>query len=433
MIRMVATAVALACVLGAATLAAPEPGGEGGATAVVPIAPVRQPLACPGPLEIPVGAISSGDEVLDSGSADVTYDVTPTGRPVGAGVAVDAPQAVSVERVGTGDIAGLAGVGCTPPAQDQWLVGGSTALGASARLVLTNPTASAVRARVQIYGPGGLAEQDASVLLGPDSQGTLLLESIAPEVTATAVHIRAEGVGVSAALQDSRLDGFTAAGTDWVSPVEPATSLAIPVAGASTDDAPASVSLMAPDGAEVTLALVTEDGPQPWLGDEAVVLEPGVVTEIQVPVAALAAIQIEATAPVVAGARVLVARDAPLDDGSLAFDHAWTGGQDVSETRSRALVVPDADVTLVATSPAGGTFTAEIDGETVSVDLGAGVLASLPGSWEPGTVITSSHAAAWALLVTDADAGFITTVEPVVTELDGRDVTVTVGSYPLVP
>lgn len=428
-----AAAVAAGAVLGVATLAAPAPGGSPGAGASVSIEPVRQPVVCPGPLEIPVGSITSGDEDLDSGSSDIDYQVSPGGQPLGAGTSVDESQAVSLERVATGDIAGLAGVGCTPPLQDQWLVGGSTALGSSARLVLTNPTASSVRARVQVHGPVGAGEEATSVLLGPQTQETLLLESIEPELPGIAVHVHAEGVGVAAVLQDSRLDGFTAAGTDWVAPSQPATSLVVPVVGPATADAPASLALLAPEGAEATLTLLTEDGPQPWLGDEALELEAGVLTDVQVPMTGLAAVRIESTAPVVAGARVLVARDAPLDDGSLAFDHAWTSAQDVQESRQRAVVVPDAATQLVVASDSAATFTAQAGGEAVSLEVEPGSVASAPLDLPPGTVVTSSDSASWVVLVTDQDAGFVTTIEPVVTDLDGREIAVSVGPYAPVP
>ena len=432
-LRIIATVLGLAAVLGVATLASPEAGGAPGAGATIAIEPVRQPVACPGPLTIPVGSISSGDEDLDSGSTDVVYETTPSGTPLGDGVAVDASQAVTLERVATGDIAGLAGLACTAPARDQWLVGGSTELGASARLVLSNPTDSSVRARVQVYGPVGQGEEATSVLLGPTSQETLLLESIEPELPTIAVHVRSEGVGVAAALQDSRLDGFTAAGTDWVSPSQPASSLVIPVAGPATADAPAELALLAPDGAEATLTLLTEDGPQPWLGNESLELEPGVLTDIQVPAVGLAAIRIDASAPVVAGARVQVAREAPLDDGSLAFDHGWTAAQDTSEQRVRAAVVPDGEVSLIVASPGATTFTADAEGEAVTVDVEDGAVTSVPLDLEPGTVLTSTDAASWALLVTDQEAGFVTTVEPVVTEIAGREIAVSVGGYALVP
>ncbi|WP_084104924.1 DUF5719 family protein [Demequina sp. NBRC 110056] len=431
--RILLTVIGLAALLGAATLAAPEPGGQPGASVEASIDPVRQPVVCPGPLEVPVGAIVSGDEDLDSGSSDVTRETLPSGEALGDGTAVDATQAVTVERVASGDIAGLAGAACTAPARDQWLVGGSTALGSSARLVLSNPTGSAVRARIEIHGAVGLVEDDRSVLLGPGAQETLLLESVTPELPALAVHVVAQGVGVSAALQDSRLDGFTAAGTDWVSPSAPATELVIPVAGPSAEEAVATLSLLAPDGADATLTLLGEEGPLPWLGDERLALEPGVLTDLQVPVVGLAAVRIEASDPVVAGALVRVARDAAVLEGAVALDQAWTGGQDAADARARAAVVPDGDVTLVVASAAAGTFTVDAGGHTLTVDVAEDGVASLPLDLEPGTVLTSSAPFAWALVLADPEAGFVTTIEPVSTELEATVLEAAVAPYSPAP
>ncbi|WP_084038288.1 DUF5719 family protein [Demequina sp. NBRC 110053] len=415
--RLVLTVIGLAAVLGVATLGSPPVGGAPGTAVEVSVDPVRQPVVCPGPLTVPAGSIISGDEELDSGSTDVVLDVIPDGESIGAGTAVDAEQAVSLERIGSGDIAGLAGAACTAPEQEQWLVGGSTTSGSSARLVLANPTAGAVRATIDLHGPLGASADPLSVLLAPYAQEDVLLESVALAVESFAVRVRAPGTGVVAALQDSRLDGFTAAGTDWVSPSSPATDLIVPVTGPATDDAVATLSLVAPDGADATLTLLGADGPLPWLGDDALTLEPGEVTDVQVPAGGLQAVRVEASSPVVGGAVVRIAREAPVA-GATAYDHAWTGGQATTDERERAAVVPSGAVQLVVASAGGGTFTADAAGEPVAVDVPASGMASLALDLAPGTVISSSQPFAWALLVTDAASGFATTIEPVSTELE---------------
>jgi hypothetical protein len=247
--------------------------------------------------------------------------------------------------------------------------------------------------------------------------------------------VRAEGVGVVAALQDSRLDGFIAAGTDWVSPSAAATELMVPVAGSSASDGQGTLSLLAPDGADATITLVTQDGVQPWLGDEALSLEAGVATDLEIPMTGLVAVRIEATASVVAGVRIAVARPAPLDANDSAFDHAWTGAQDAMESRQRAVVVPEGTVRLVVASAAGGTFAADVDAgdAPAPVEVAEGAVAVVDLDVAPGTVLSSAQPMAWALLVQDDDAGFLTTVEPVVTELQERVAQVAVGSYVPVP
>ena len=435
MMRTLALVLGLAALIGVATLASPAAREQAASSTVVTVDPARQPLGCPGRLEVPVGSIVSGDEDLDSGSSDVTFESLPGGTALDSeagGEAVDDAQAVTVERIGSGDIAGLAGVGCTTPQRDQWLVGGSTALGSSARLVLSNPTASAVRVRVDIHGPVGLADESPSVLVGPGSQESLLLEAHAPELPAIAVHVRAEGVGIAAALQDSRLDGFTAAGTDWIVPGPTAAELTVPLAGPATASAPATLSLLAPDGAQARLTLLTEDGARSWLGEDAIELEPGVLTDVRLPEADLAAVQIEATGPVVAGARITVARPSAIDENAVALDQALTAGQVMGETRMRSAVVPDGTVTLVAAGGAG-SLVLEAGAESVELDVADGTVAAATLDLAPGTVLTSDLPFAWALLVEDVDAGFVTTIEPVLTEVESREVDVGLAPYAPVP
>ncbi|MFV0633491.1 DUF5719 family protein [Demequina sp.] len=429
MIRILATVVAVAALLGVATLGAPPHASDAGASASVEVDPVRQAAVCPGPLVIPVGSISSGDEDLDSGSSDVTIAVTPEGTALGEGTSVDSPQAVSVERVGGGDIAGLAGIGCTTPAREQWLVGGSTTVGSSSRLVLSNPTASAVRAQVELFGPVGAVEDVRSVLVGPQSQEALLLESVAAQLPALAVRVTAGGAGVVAALQDSRLDGFVAAGTDWVGPTLMATDQAVPIAGPSAEGAQATLTLLALDDADVFLSLVSSDGEQSWLGEDGLELEGGVVTEVQVPLVDLAAVRIESSTPVAAGARVLVPRESAIDEDRTALDHAWTAAQELGDTRERALVVPEGDITLVAYGPEGGTLTAQAGDEQVTLDTAEFGVGSVALDVAAGTVLSSTDAFAWAIVVEDREAGFVTTIEPVTTELTATTVEATVGVY----
>src|SRR5690606_5790504 len=131
------------------------------------------PAVCPGPQTIPVGDIESGDTDLDSGSADVRLEALPAGGArVDDGTMIEG-VGVSVERVGSGDLAGMAGMSCAPTSPDQWLVGGSTSLGSSARLVLSNPAASPVRAEIELFTPLGEVERSTSVVIGPQSQTTV--------------------------------------------------------------------------------------------------------------------------------------------------------------------------------------------------------------------------------------------------------------------
>ena len=88
---------------------------------------------------------------------------------------MDAIVGAQVERIADGDIAGWAALTCSAPAAEQWLVGGSTALGSSARLVLTNPSTAPSEVTVTLYGPLGRVEDTFVVPVVPIRTASLNL------------------------------------------------------------------------------------------------------------------------------------------------------------------------------------------------------------------------------------------------------------------
>ena len=169
------------------------------------------PVGCPGWLQLPVGDAGDGQGGVAPGAGEVLRTVLVSGGgqadQIGAAFASDADEAVEVERVGVGDLAGLAAATCARPREDSWLVGGSTQLGSSARLVLVNPTGLTTDVVATIFGPTGQIAQPIIVSMGARSVESVLLEGVAAELATLVVHVKASGVGVVAAIQDSRLDG----------------------------------------------------------------------------------------------------------------------------------------------------------------------------------------------------------------------------------
>lgn len=434
MMRTLAVIGALLAFAAVVALDSPTPGGEPAAVQTTTSEPRSVQSVCPGRQTIPVGDIESGDTSLDSGSSDVTLEVLPPGGDaVDGGVAYDL-VGVSVERIGTGDIAGLAGITCAPAAHDQWLMGGATLPGSSARLVLSNPAATSVSATVTLYTPVGQADAQGSVVIGPGAQRVLLLEALEPEMPGLAINVTSGGAGVSAALQDSRLEGFTAAGSDWVGASPLATELAIPMPATANDSTDGRVALLAPDGATVTFSMVAESGEVNWLGEQTHTLEPGVLTEIPVPATQSGVVLIESSDPVAAAAATRVSREAPTGDGDLAYDLAWTAAQELTDSRTRATVVPadevrsDGAVELVAYATESGRYELDADGQPFEVVVPAEGSVHMPVDVPPGTVLTSEDALTWALVVTD-EPGFITTLEPVSVEQVAIETVTSVGGY----
>lgn len=396
----------------------------------VQVAPAVQPAVCPGPLEIPVGEIESGDEDLDSGSDDrVLWMSAPSLFEVGQGVAADATVVTQTERVGGGDIESLAALTCAPPVQDQWIVAGSTALGSSSRLVLSNPSQASVRVTVSLYGPLAFEGRETiSMAVGPRSQHEVLLEAIEPEVPGLAMRVEAGGVGIVAALQDSRLDGFVAAGTDWGTRAAYGTDIAIPIAGPVSDETPGTLRLISPYDASVQVSLIDESGAQRWLDDQALELEAGLVTDVAIPAQSGAAITVTSDVPVAAAALTRTSYERG-DEDDTGTDMAWTPAQQADDDTARAVVVPEGEVTVVAVATSTGRLVlTDVDGEPV-VDE-----AMRPDTYREfsidvpaGTTLTGSDDITWALRVTDD--GYVTTVTPRPVEREPHDVSVAHGSY----
>ena len=345
----------------AAGLAAPVP-----ADAVVPplavaVPPSARSLACAGPLVLPEGA-GTGDSAFDpvpvpvltevrvltvpgagareassgtltplaGGSALAQLDPAGSGAVVQRAAGVTGPTLLRAEPAGdvapliggatasvttAGDLRGLAAASCQVPAADQWLVGGSTEIGNTTQLVVTNPGATAAQVSVELYGPSGAVDLAgaAGFLVAPGAEKVLLLAGVAAEQSRIAVHVSAAGGLITAHVQDNRLDGFTPAGTDLVSAgTLPATRQVVGglVVPESTIDAPdvAQLRLLVPgdSGATATISLLGADGPVALPGAESVHLAAGEVTDVSLgglPAGAYTAV-VDAPVPVVAAAMI---------------------------------------------------------------------------------------------------------------------------------
>ncbi|SFK06967.1 DUF5719 family protein [Cellulomonas sp. KH9] len=351
--------------------------GAAGARAVaapgVEVAPTPVTLQCPGPVVLPQRA-ERGDAAFDPAPVEpqVALDavtaagegagplaVLPLGgttaaRDVAAGGGAVRVQGGStpfvvraqpgdtspvVAATGTsvvtdGDARGLAAASCRAPSSAHWFVGGSTAVGATSTLVLSNPGLTAAQVELEIYGPRGPVDPTAAQhLVAPGATTTVDLGGAAADQAAIVVHVTVTGGQVAAHVQDTAVRGFTPAGTDLVvAGAAPATRQVVTgvVAAESTvgsPDAPV-LRLLAP-GPEQTVARVTllgGDGPVTLPGADRVTLTGGEVTDV--PLGGLPAgvytVVVDADVPVVAGA-VTSRTGAPgaLDDEP-RVDRAWS-------------------------------------------------------------------------------------------------------------
>lgn len=462
--RVISAAVALAAIASAAVLAVtvsvpdtrdPMPTSF----AIKPPAPV---VACPGEQTVPVGDVGSGGDLASEPTSRTLNVLGPTSTTdVGSGTGADAPIAVQTEEIDDGDIEGWAALTCAQPAFDQWLVGGATTLGASSRLVLLNPSAAPTEVTVTIYGPLGAQEDQLLVPVAPGGSVQRLIEGVAAELSALVVRVEATGPGVVAALQDSRLAGFQPAGTAWVGPTALAEDLAIPVVNADASPVAASadqgdqtdaagglatdpttdvdlpptsvtVRLMAPDGASVDLSLVSSEGVESWSVGHPIDLEPGVVTDVEVPTEALGAVEVRSDEPVAAAARTVVART-PQEglQGDVAYDHTWVSAMDVRNPATLSAVVPSATARLAVYSPFSTTVEVLDDAGNVvgSADITARTVQWVPISAAAGSTIHVQGVVAWAFVLTSPD-GYIASFTPVDIASDTLTATVQTGTYP---
>ncbi|MCU1431914.1 MAG: hypothetical protein JWP95_1019 [Actinotalea sp.] len=306
-----------------------------------------------------------------------------------------------------GDLRGLVAASCQQPAPEAWLVGGSTELGSSARLVLQNPGRTAATVRVELWGPAGPVELAGApeYLVPAGSERVVLLEGVAAEQRRIVVRLEASGGLVGAYLQDSQLRGLLPAGVDYVVAGQaPATAQVVPgisvtpteAAGADT----AALRLLAPgsEGATVSVTLLGADGPVDLPGAQDLVLEPGTV--LDVPLGGLTegdyTALVEADEPVVAGALLTRGAGVGLPDagtlGLAPLDRAWAPSVLRGAAGPLALPAGATGRLLVATVPDGsggapaavtlevvGTDGSVLDERELRVDVGTTTAVPLEG------------------------------------------------------
>lgn len=385
--RAAAAVGGLLCAMAVAALAVTDGGGPVAPPAddvrTVPVAAAETGLVCPVPAELeqpdvgddqfsaaPVetttsltAAVLDGAEGTEpsvtgldgSVSADLTGPLVPGGvaavregtlsgaRMVRVTPGADTYATATVASVTTeGDLRGMVAGPCPVPAVEHWLVGGSTSVGSSGRLVLQNPGRTPATVSLEAWGASGpvVLGSQSLVVVPPGEQVVTMLEAVAPDQSRLALHVTAEGGRVGAYVQHHRIEGLVPAGADLVvGGSEPSRTTAVSgvvSTGEAVDDPHAPrLDLLAPGATAGTarLAVLGPDGPVRLRGGEEVSLEPGQVTTL--PLGGLPAgsytVVVDADVPVVAGAAVdrkgTAAEDAVIDDDP--YDRAWLAGQEV--------------------------------------------------------------------------------------------------------
>ena len=294
---------------------------------------------------------------------------------------------------------------CAEPVNEQWIVGGSTAVGVSSTLSLGNPSEVPATVQIAVYAEDGQVEssQTTGVLVPPQSERTVSLNGYAPDRESLAVQVVSTGATVTASMGVGHTVDIRPYAADTVSrQLEPLNELVIP--GPTTmsdheahhegehgliDDNPVQVRLLAPGEEEgrATISALTESGEFIDLGHLDLNPDEAQSFIIETWPEDAQAVHVASTVPVVAGAL------GSAQEGS-THDYAWFApAPEISaNTPTAAPIVRGGQLILVNT----GELTAEVsisgsdaddDPTVVEVAAGAAVIAKAPAD----AVLTSDE------------------------------------------
>lgn len=177
--------------------------------------PAALPVTRPGQVAVGLGAAVDGDAL-----------VVRAAGPLAAGLELE-----QVTRGESGGERGLAGLRCGPPTPESWFVGGSSAVGDAALLVLANSDETPAIVDVTVWTGNGPVDPrpGMGISVPPRSRAAIGLDQLAPDQLLTGLRVAAQRGRVAAALRHARFDGLTPRGVDWVPRAQPpATTVVVP-------------------------------------------------------------------------------------------------------------------------------------------------------------------------------------------------------------
>ena len=229
--------------------------------------PSQVQLACPTALVDPFN--TSNVATAATWSSLSSAPITPAPASItGTGGVI--PTGLTLVGQGGGELAGLSAVGCAAPRTSQWIAVGATTSGADMVLILSNPGPTASVVSVDGYGAfGPLNAAPRQVTVAANSSVSVLLAGWFPDENSLAVHVQADGGGVSAWAQASLMNGEVPQGTTLASAIAPATTqtiLGVDPKGTSL------LRLVSPSGdAHVSVSVADSTGVHPLGGGNATV------------------------------------------------------------------------------------------------------------------------------------------------------------------
>lgn len=399
------------------------------ASAIVAPTPSEQQRVCPGPVLAlaedssqaqAATSVGRADSVFDawssaSGSVDVTRSdidavdnlgtdttVAPEELTVAAPAgATEAPLVAGSQSqvVATETLTGLAVAACGEAAGDTWLVGGSTDVGRTSLVLLTNPTTVLATVSLTVYGETGAVDAPGAsgILVQPGEQRVISLAGLAPNLISPIVNVKSTGGQVAATMQQSSIRGIEPGGVDLIGATG-VPALEQTIAGINVTIAPAAEQSADPDAIPSVRLMTVGDSPatvQVGVTSAAgtaagsstqVELEPGIATQVPFPELTVGSYSVQVTSdePVVAAARTSTV-------GTAGRDFAWYPSS--SELDGDFLVSvaagPSPTLHLVNTASADADLVlTPTTGETLRVSVAAGARADLPVAASVSYVVT---------------------------------------------
>jgi len=319
-----------------------------------------------------------------------------TGATVAPLVAGSQSQAVATET-----LAGFAAASCAEASSDAWLVGGSTDIGRTTLVLLTNPTTVVATVALSVYGETGLVDAPGStgILVQPGSQRVVSLAGLAPNIKSPLVHVQSQGGQIMAVLQQSLISGIVPEGVDVIGATRSPSlqhtiagvMVASPAAVSPTAEAPeqedagATVRMMVTgkNVATVRIGVISEGGVNSGTSIQ-IQVPAGIVTEV--PLSGLApggyAVNIESDQPLVAAATASTA-------DATGHDFAWFASSEPMDGEFLVTAAPGPAPTLHLVNTSAETETVSVQGTSgapVTLTMKAGAAAAIPVA-ESGTYL----------------------------------------------
>lgn len=380
---------------------------------------------------IPVGVAAITFAGQASAQTELERDEPGGSSPAVIAVPAEAAfAAAQTQSLASDTLRGRTAAACTEPSNEQWLVGGTTVVGASTTLNLGNPADVPATVQLTIYDERGEIDSSLTtgVLVPARSERVVSLNGYAPGRERLAVRVDSTGAAVTASLGIGQVSGLQPFGVDTVTrQLAGETTLVVPgVANLSdhehgpgdtgeSDAYPVLVRALSTTGANgsASVSALFADGTSEALGTlELVGAAVGELSVAHWPAEA-AAVVIDADVPIVGGVlgsatagpdhdNAWFAPAPALRPGLDAFAAIVTGGQlvlanpggeDAEVTISSAAAAADAETGAGAGADAGADQTTggsagssdagaelAIADQTVTVPAGGALVVSVPAA-----------------------------------------------------